>query len=190
MSEAGRALWLALPVILGGLTHVLVLRAGWLAGLARPLDGGLALRGRRLLGDNKTVRGALVMVAATSAWAAVEWLLHRGALVPWSWHPIEAGAPLWQIGPLLGAGYVLGELPNSFVKRQLDVAPGAAAAGRLRAVFWVVDQIDSFAGVVAALSLVWRPPLVLVGWLLAICLVVHPAVAGLMVLLRLKARVG
>ena len=34
---------------------------------ARPLDGGLTVRGRRLLGDNKTLRGFLVMIPATAA---------------------------------------------------------------------------------------------------------------------------
>ncbi|HUJ25422.1 MAG TPA: hypothetical protein VLW85_05355 [Myxococcales bacterium] len=40
---------------------------------------------------------------------------------------------LWVIAPVLGGylgfGFVGGELPNSFLKRQLDVAPG----GRRRA---------------------------------------------------------
>jgi CDP-archaeol synthase len=191
MDDLGRALWLALPVVLGGLTHVLVIRAGLLARLALPLDGGLTLRGRRLFGDNKTVRGALVMIAATAGWTALQWLLHLSGAVPWSWHPIDpAQVSLWQVGPLMGAGYILGELPNSTAKRQLDIAPGAAPGGALRAVFWVVDQVDSFAGVVALLCLVWRPPLAVVAWLFAICLVIHPAVAGIMVLLGLKSRVG
>lgn len=191
MDDLGRSLWLALPVILGGLTHVLVIRAGLLPRLAIPLDGGVTLRGRRLFGDNKTVRGALVMIAATSAWTAVQWLLHRSGAAPWSWHPIDlARVPFWQVGPLMGAGYILGELPNSALKRQLDIAPGAAAGGALRLLFWILDQVDSFAGVVALLCLVWVPPLAVVLWLTAICLVVHPAVAGIMMLLGLKSRVG
>ncbi|HTE50792.1 MAG TPA: CDP-archaeol synthase [Kofleriaceae bacterium] len=191
MDDLGRALWLALPVILGGLTHVAVIRAGWFAGLAVPLDGGLTVRSRRLLGDNKTARGALVMIAATSAWTAAQWLLHRAGVAPWSWHPLHpSGIALWRFGPLMGAGYILGELPNSALKRQLDIAPGAPAPGPRRALFWVLDQIDSFAGVVALLCLVWCPPAAVVLWLLAICLVVHPAVAALMVLVGLKSRVG
>jgi hypothetical protein len=191
VDDLGRALWLAVPVILGGLTHVLVIRAGLLPWLAVPLDAGLTLRSRRLFGDNKTARGALVMIAATTAWTAAQWLLHRSGAVPWSWHPIDLErVPWWQVGPLMGAGYILGELPNSFLKRQLDIAPGAAASGPVRRLFWVVDQIDSFAGVIALLALVWQPQLAIVLWLLAICLIVHPTVAGLMVLLGLKSRVG
>ena len=48
---------------------------------------------------------------------------------------------------LLGTGYVVGELPNSFFKRELDVAPGGAAKGWLGPVFWVIDQVDSLIGV-------------------------------------------
>lgn len=191
MDDLGRALWLAVPVILGGLTHVLVIRAGLLAPLSLPLDAGLTVRGRRLFGANKTVRGALVMIAATTAWTGAQWLLHRAGAVPWSWHPIDLQrVPWWQVGPLMGLGYIVGELPNSFLKRQLDIAPGAAASGPVRRIFWVLDQIDSFAGVIALLALVWHPHPAIVLWLLVICLVVHPAVAGLMVLLGLKSRVG
>jgi hypothetical protein len=51
-------------------------------------------------------------------------------------------------------GYLLGELPNSFIKRQLSIDPGEAAAAPLqRRVFLVLDQIDSAFGVLLALSL-------------------------------------
>lgn len=191
MSDLARALWLALPVVLGGLTHVAVIRAGWLPGLALPLDGGARLRGRRLLGDNKTVRGALVMIAATSAWTAAQWLAHRAGAAPWGWHPIDpAELAWWKAGPLMGAGYILGELPNSALKRQLDVRPGEPARGRLRPLFWLLDQLDSAVGVLALLALVWLPPAGIAIALVGVCLVVHPAVAALMVGLGLKSRIG
>jgi hypothetical protein len=191
VSDLGRALWLALPVVLGGLTHVAVIRAGWLPGLAVALDGGATLRGRRLLGDNKTLRGALVMIAATSAWTAAQWLAHRAGAAPWRWHPIDpAELAWWKVGPLLGAGYILGELPNSALKRQLDIRPGGPARGGLRPLFWLLDQLDSAVGVLALLALVWSPPAGIALALIAVCLVVHPAVAALMMMLGLKARIG
>ena len=191
MSDLGRALWLALPVVLGGLTHVAVIRRGYLSGLAVPLDGGATLRGRRLLGDNKTVRGALVMIAATSAWTAAQWLAHRTGAAPWRWHPIDpAELAWWKVGPLLGAGYILGELPNSALKRQLDIRPGGPAPGGLRPLFWLIDQLDSAVGVLALLALVWSPPAGIALALVAVCLVVHPAVAAIMVMLGLKSRIG
>ena len=54
-----------------------------------------------------------------------------------------------------------GELPNSFIKRQLDVAPGQPAGGRcLRPLFFLVDRLDSTLGMLLALAIVvpvpWR----------------------------------
>lgn len=66
-------------------------------------------------------------------------------------------------GFLLGAGYIIGELPNSLVKRQLDIVPGAATTGWEGALFWVMDQLDS---------------------------VIHPLVAAIMVASGLKLRIG
>jgi hypothetical protein len=76
------------------------------------------------------------------------------------------------------------------VKRRLDVAPGAAARGALAPVFWLVDQLDSLGGVLAAMSLVAAPSTALVACLAAVTLVVHPAAALVMVALGLKGRVG
>lgn len=179
------ALWLALPVILGGIGHVVVIKLRLAPGLAAlPLDFGLTLRGRRLWGDNKTVRGALAMPLLTAAAAAA---CDGLGLVDTT--TARPPALLW--GLLLGVGYILGELPNSALKRQLDIAPGAAAPGVRRRLFWLVDQVDSLLGIVVVTAIAgWplSPPLVLT--LIGVALVVHPAVAGLMVLLGLKSRVG
>lgn len=180
----------AFPVIVGGGLHIVAIRRGLWPRLGRlPLDGGLTWRGRRLLGDNKTVRGAVVMVAATSLASGLVGLALGGNgpaardLAPAAAHPLAWGA-------LLGAGYVVGELPNSFLKRQLDVAPGAAARGPLRPLFWTVDQCDSLVGVLAAASLVAMPPLALCAVLVVVTIVVHPLAALIMKQLGLKSRVG
>ena len=187
-----QALWLAAPIVLAGAVHVLVIARDWLASLARlPLDAGLSCGGRRLFGANKTVRGALTMIAATTAtvtmqaglfrrcdWAADLWLvdLERVSALRW--------------GALLGIGYVAGELPNSFLKRRLDIAPGAAACGWRARIFWIVDQLDSVVGIIVGMSFVARPSPSTVMALLALGLGLHPLMALLMVKLGLKQRVG
>jgi hypothetical protein len=156
-----------------------------------PLDGGATWRGRRVLGENKTLRGAVVMVAATMLCALVQAMV--AAHAAWA-RPLELVAfarvhPLaW--GALLGAGYIAGELPNSFLKRQLGIAPGAGAAGGRGVIFWLVDQLDSLAGVLVFMCAVWVPPLGVVAWLVGITLGVHPVMALVMFALGLKARVG
>ena len=56
--------------------------------------------------------------------------------------------------------------------------------------FWVTDQLDSVAGVLVALSSAWRPNLAVVACIVALALLLHPLVAALMVMLRLKDRIG
>jgi CDP-diglyceride synthetase len=183
-------LWLALPIIASGLVHLVVMKLDLLPGLRRrPLDGGYSYRGRRLFGDNKTWRGAVVTISTTSvaAWALAQlsaccWPLPT--LVPFAeTHPL-----LW--GALLGTGYIVGELPNSFAKRQLSIAPGGAGQGTAGRVFWVVDQLDSLAGMLLAVAPVWRPSFYLLGVMVVIMLVAHPVSAWIMVLFGLKDRVG
>ena len=183
-----QALWFVLPVLAAGLLHVCVIKLGWFAALARqPLDRGLRLRGRRLWGDNKTVRGAVVMIGITTLMAAM--LSQMADAVDLAVAPFQTAHPaLW--GLLLGTGYIVGELPNSLVKRQLDIAPGAAASGWKKSVFWVVDQLDSVVGMFLLLSIVWRPDATFVAIVLVLAVLFHPFAAALMVTLGLKFRIG
>jgi CDP-archaeol synthase len=187
-----QTLWLALPLVLAGTVQIVVIHRGWLAPLAHlPLDAGLTLRGRRLLGRNKTVRGAMTMIVATIAGVAVQAILfhHTSWARRLSLVDLDRVSPLaW--GAILGGGYVAGELPNSFLKRQLGIAPGAAAPGRLRTLFWILDQIDSLGGVLACMCLASVPPLAIIALLAGVTLCVHPTMALLMVALGLKQRVG
>ncbi len=169
-----QTLWLALPVIVGGLLHVAAIKIDVLSPLARiPVDGGLTCRGRRLFGDNKSVRGVILMIAATTVCAIVQLLLESH--VEWAGALSLPGAG--RLGPvrwglLLGTGYVVGELPNSFIRRQLDVAPGGTARGWLGPMFWVIDQVDSLIGVLVLMRVAWVPPLDVVVLLFVIALTV------------------
>src|SRR5438094_5942326 len=145
MALVGQVVWLALPVILGGAVHVAVIKLDWLGALARlPLDGGATFRGHRLLGAHKTVRGAVTMVGATTMFALAQASLfhrygwaHAASLVDFDRvHPV-----LW--GVALSGGYIVGELPNSFVKRRLAVPPGACAPGGLGAPVCLPDPLAS-----------------------------------------------
>ena len=185
-----QAVWLVLPVLIAGLIHVAVIRLDLLPALGRwPLDGYRTFRGQRLLGENKTVRGVLVMMVTT---ALVTTLLARVAAAT-QVHLAVAALQLeqpWTWGVLLGIGYCVGELPNSFLKRQLGIAPGAIASGARGAALWVTDQLDSVVGVLLTLSIVWRPDLTVVACMVVLALLLHPLVAALMVTLGLKDRIG
>lgn len=183
-------LWLALPIIAAGLVHLAVLKLDLLPALRRmPIDGGRTFRGQRLFGDNKTWRGAVVTIATTTAAACVLALLSDccwplPTLVPFAeQHPL-----LW--GLLLGTGYIVGELPNSFAKRQVGIAPGAAGQGLKGRAFWVADQLDSLVGMLLFVAPVWQPSATLLATIVVLMLVAHPLSAWIMVVAGLKDRVG
>ena len=192
MTSLQQSVWLCLPLILGGITHVAVIKRNALPSLARlRLDGGMKLRGRDLFGANKTVRGAVVMICATMFWTSIldgiQAALNLDADLRYI--PIERLGSL-SLGFLLGSAYIVGELPNSLVKRQLNIHPGSAASGPLQKLFWLVDQVDSTVAVLAVLYFVKTPNLVVYLILIGFTLVLHPVIATLMVALGLKQRVG
>jgi hypothetical protein len=179
--EPVRVVWLAVPVVVAALVHVIVLKYRWLEPLRIPLDRGASWRGRRIFGDNKTLRGAIVMIGVSIIAAALQGVFRLPSLEYFDYD--EANLPI--VGLLLGLGFVIGELPNSFVKRQRQVAPGAHAG------IWhtLADQLDSVVGALAALSLVWVVPLRV--WLVALVMGtgLHIAVNAIFVLLGVKRRV-
>ena len=136
---------------------------------AQPLDAGLTYRGRRLFGDNKTLRGFVVMVPAAAAGFALLAMLADDPAALGLWPLSVPGYAL--AGALAGFGFMAGELPNSFVKRQLDIMPGDAPRRALAsACQFAVDRLDSGIGMLLALSL-----LVAVPWgTVAVVLVVGP----------------
>ncbi|HEY7445289.1 MAG TPA: CDP-archaeol synthase [Vicinamibacterales bacterium] len=183
------AAFLIAAFTLAGVCHTAWLAAPSSRRFAVPLDGGRMLGGHRLFGDNKTIRGFLVMVPATGLafglLSSVLTAFPSGLTGLWALTPPEYA--------LLGAwgafGFMAGELPNSFVKRQLGISPGEAPHGRVSGpVFFVIDRIDSIAGLMLALMVPVEVPLG--TWICVI--LVGPALHGLFSLalfrLGVKAR--
>jgi hypothetical protein len=145
--------WAFLPALGGALAHAPLLRYDLLPSLRRPLDLGAAPGGTRLFGDNKTIRGALAMsggtLAATLALHRVE--PYRRRLAP---ELREAGG--LRHGALLGAAVVVGELPNSVVKRRLRIDPGQRAASPLGVALAIHDQADFVLGAWPLMAPIWR----------------------------------
>jgi CDP-archaeol synthase len=129
-----RAPWVFLPVLGAPLAHAPVLRLDLLRGLKRPIDGGTGV-----FGDNKTWRGAVVMFAGAFAATQALWRVapYRARL------PAElATAPPAAVGAALGVGVVAGELPNSFLKRRLGIAPGSRRRTPFGIALSIYDQAD------------------------------------------------
>lgn len=140
------------------LAHLAWLKSALSRRFAHPIDCGATWRGHRLFGANKQWRGLMMLPpAAALSFAAGAWLAPAAA--PWAM-PLASYALL---GGACGTAFMLAELPNSFLKRQLGVAPGQQArTPALRRLCALADRVDSALGV----------------WLACVVLVPLPAAAG------------
>lgn len=147
----------AMPVILGGVSNMIFTKTPLYKNHRAPMDGGRVWRdGKRILGDNKTWIGFTSMVALTAA-SQVVWGSHcarRGLNALHDIYRVRENTFALNLvsGTLCGLAYAVCELPNSFVKRRIDIRPGKTESGAAGKVFFVVDQIDSLLGVFAVLS--------------------------------------
>ena len=147
---------LVFVAVLGApILHAPVLALDLFKPLKVPLDFGRTIGGRRIFGDNKTWRGAIFMVLgpALAALALTRWPAYRDALPD---DVADAPALLW--GALVGLGVVVGELPNSFLKRRMDIAPGTQRRGGVGVALIVLDQADLVPGVWLCLAPVYVLP--------------------------------
>jgi len=131
------------PLFVGFAAHGLCIRLGLLDGLALPIHNGL-------FGANKTYRGLVAVALGTAVgFAAVR--------------PPELIASVASLYRLALVGFVVGlvamlaELPNSFMKRRLRIAPGVQARGLSGIAFHVLDQVDVVFGAWLVLAFVMKP---------------------------------
>ncbi|MDO8329066.1 MAG: CDP-archaeol synthase [Fluviicoccus sp.] len=158
------AWYLQLPVIVGGVLHMVVVTRDLWPSLKVPVW-------QSLFGANKTWRGMLFMPVLTALGAC---LLYPVDPLLGSGSPF-AGHALWLAGAVAGIGYVLAELPNSFIKRRLGIAPGATPEQH-KHFFILLDQLDSGIGV--ALAYVW---FLGVSWQVFACFVLSFPLTALVV---------
>jgi CDP-archaeol synthase len=154
MNELAGLCYLFTPLLLGLVAHGFTIKFNLFPFLSRPVDQGRSFRGLRIFGANKTYRGIVVISLATGLGFYLQAIvLHR---IPTVQH-IElfdySPAKSLFLGLAVGLAAMLSELPNSFIKRQLDIAPGASARGLKIALFYTLDQIDFLFGSWLVLSL-------------------------------------
>ncbi len=154
MREFARVAYLFFPLLGGALLSGLCAKYGWLSPLAWPIDGGRLFRGKPIFGANKIYAGIvsagvgnmLVLGIQTDVLHHVAWCR---SLELFDYGRVNG----WLLGLLVGVLASLSELPNSFAKRRIDVAPGALASGATRAIFYFMDQVDSVVGAWIGFSL-------------------------------------
>ena len=171
-------LFLASPLLLVAIAHGFCIKYDWLSGLKRPLDLGVRFRGRRFFGDQKTWRGLVINVVFCTVGTMIQaWLQGKGYLPSWilllDYHKYR-----YIVGLLLGLGMTVGELPNSFIKRQLDIPPGKRKEGPVGVAFFLFDQVDLTIGIWIFLFFLIRPSLLMVLWSFLLTLVMHVAISS------------
>ena len=182
--------FLVLAFVTAGFAQTFWLRSTFSKQFQQPIDGGRTFRGKRIFGDNKTWRGFIAMVPAVGvAFALLRALF--GLL------PAELLGGLWPLsilqygllGCLVGFGFMVGELPNSFVKRQFGVRPGEAPVlPSARPVCFLVDRFDSIVGGILVLALVVPVPILSWCYILLVGPVIHLGFNLLLFQLGVKAR--
>jgi hypothetical protein len=173
MLPLAQVLYLFAPLLVSAALPGIVLRFDLLATLRVPVDAGRTFRGRRIFGDGKTVRGFVVAIVGCTLTVVLQRLLAVPSVIRVvdysSVNPVLFGGAM-------GLGAMLGELPNSFIKRQLGIEPGKTTTGALRLVFYVYDQIDLLASWLL-ISFWVRPTVWLVAASVVLALGMHPLVS-------------
>ena len=183
------ALVIIAAMSLAGLVHGCWMRSRYCALFRIPVDAGLTWRGARVFGDHKTLAGFMAIVPAAGAAFALVGAMRETAI----W--LDAG--LWQLAPAqlfalgcwAGFWFMAGELPNSFLKRRMGLAPGAVPRrGPSRLVCLALDRLDSILALLVALSVVVPMHWTTWIWVLALGPAVHLGFSTLLFLTGVKAR--
>lgn len=175
---AAQALYLFSPLLVASAFSAVILRFDLWSRLKRPIDGGLTFRGRRLFGDSKTWRGVVVAVVGCIATACIQKYLLRGR--PEKLALLDYGATNpFVLGAVMGVAAMVGELPNSFVKRQLGILPGKTTRGPLSVLFYVWDQVDLLTTAWPAMSFWFHPTARVVAMSFVVALGLHPLVSAI-----------
>ena len=170
-----------MPVILAGISNMVVVKRNWFKKRAKPMDGGKELKdGKRIFGNNKTWLGFLTMIGCSIVTHVVWGLICRLFTDMQNMNQLYLcyeNNLLYNIivGAIMGVAYMIFELPNSFIKRRLDIPDGKTERGFKGKLFFVIDQLDSMFGVILVLAVASKISLlqyinyVLLGGLTHIC---------------------
>ncbi len=129
MNDYLAALLFFLPAGVANMSPVLANKLPVIQDWNTPMDFGKSWRGKRILGDNKRLRGIIFGTIVGGLTAVIVSKLNVNTVVT-----ID---PFW-VGCLLGFGALLGDAVESFFKRQRGIAPGLS--------WFPFDQSDYIVG--------------------------------------------
>lgn len=119
-------LYFFLPAYFANMTPPLVKNLEIFNFLEKPVDFGKNIGGKPIFGDHKTWRGVICSLAIGMGIALFQWWLYK---FPWAMELSlldYKSVNLWLFASLLSGGVVVGDLASAFIKRRLNLAPGAS----------------------------------------------------------------
>lgn len=183
------------PVIFTGILNMVFCTTSLCKGINKPLDGGKNfIDGKRIFGDNKTIKGLVgYMVIGTLTnvfWGVV------GKIVPFieenNYTYVHNDNRLGYnilIGFLFGLAYALFELPNSFLKRRMDIVPGKTATGIKKYCFILLDQCDSIIGCVLVVVCVYSMSIWMFLGYVCLGIITHLVLNVMLYMLKLRRNI-
>lgn len=149
MDELLKVLSLTLPILVPGLSLIVALKFHILSYLDFPLDLGLYIKKKRILGDNKTFRGVLVMIIVAVFVSYILHILYKGNYEAYI-SRIFSQSPV-VVGLTYSFSYILGESVNSFVKRRMNISAGKITPTKFKSLQVFFDLSDGIITVMIAL---------------------------------------
>lgn len=141
-----------LSTIVAGIINSIFCKKNILISLKKPIDNNKKLKdGKRIFGDNKTWKGFIGYIIFNIFFTIIFgfiWKLTK--LEHLNFFYISHNNTLQYnllIGFLIGLFYALFELPNSFIKRRINIEPGKNPKGLKKYFFIFLDQADSLFGI-------------------------------------------
>ena len=147
-----------LAAIVAGVVNSAWCKSKLLSKLSKPIDGGKNFADhKRIFGDHKTWKGLLGYVVLNIFFTVIVGLIYKLTNISHLSFAYEnhENTILFNIlfGFLTGLAWALFELPNSFIKRRLNIKPGKNPEGWKRIFFIILDQADSIFGICLVLCL-------------------------------------
>ena len=174
------AVWFFLPAAVANVTPIFLAKIWFLQRFKKPLDFGKTLRGKSILGKNKSILGLLGGIFfATATFAVQKSLVVDHNFLSEVVHTINySDLNVLFFGFLFGFGALGGDAIESFFKRQMNIAPGKS--------WFPFDQIDYILGtILVTYPFIQLEPVVYV-LIIGVWIIMHLMFSYIGYLLKLK----
>jgi CDP-2,3-bis-(O-geranylgeranyl)-sn-glycerol synthase len=175
------SLWFFAPAGFANLAAFVAGENRYLKKYTYPVDGYKKFRGKRILGDHKTVRGFVAAIIVGALICTIQVGLYNFSSgfrtsIPLDYSLIN---PII-LGALLGFGALFGDCVKSFFKRQAGIKPGRS--------WFPFDQIDYIVGGIVFSLLYIRLPIWDYVYLFIVWFLMHPLTTFIGYIFKLRRK--